>query len=99
MSYGKVKLVLQKNRYFVESQWSDVLQTLLKDKVISDSQIKHPIDSTVDPTTGLIISRAPQSVQISGGITGGNTIDSVLQSDDLQSKIELGTIFVKDFDS
>ncbi|EJD76645.1 helicase, variant [Loa loa] len=34
LSYGKVKLVLKYNRYFIESRHSDVIQTLLKDKVI-----------------------------------------------------------------
>ncbi len=34
LSYGKVKLVLKHNRYFVESRHSDVMQRLLKDSVI-----------------------------------------------------------------
>ncbi|CAL1530963.1 unnamed protein product [Lymnaea stagnalis] len=34
LSYGKVKLVLKHNRYFVESQYPDVLQKLLKDHII-----------------------------------------------------------------
>jgi len=34
LSYGKVKLVLKHNRYFIESSHSDVIQKLLKDKVI-----------------------------------------------------------------
>ncbi|VDN60863.1 unnamed protein product [Dracunculus medinensis] len=33
-SYGKVKLVLKHNRYFIESRHSDVIQNLLKDKMI-----------------------------------------------------------------
>ncbi|XP_071102202.1 general transcription and DNA repair factor IIH helicase/translocase subunit XPB-like isoform X1 [Haliotis cracherodii] len=36
LSYGKVKLVLKHNRYFVESQHPDVLQKLLKDPVIQE---------------------------------------------------------------
>uniref|UniRef100_A0A914GZY6 General transcription and DNA repair factor IIH helicase/translocase subunit XPB n=1 Tax=Globodera rostochiensis TaxID=31243 RepID=A0A914GZY6_GLORO len=36
LSYGKVKLVLKKNAYFVESRHSDIVQRLLKDKVIQD---------------------------------------------------------------
>ncbi|BFG31764.1 hypothetical protein CerSpe_180380 [Prunus speciosa] len=38
-NYGKVKLVLKKNRYFVESPFPEVLKTLLKDEVISKSRI------------------------------------------------------------
>lgn len=39
LSYGKVKLVLKHNRYFVESRHSDVIQKLLKDKVIQECLI------------------------------------------------------------
>jgi DNA excision repair protein ERCC-3 len=33
-AYGKVKLVLQRNRYFVESAFPDVVERLLKDDLI-----------------------------------------------------------------
>uniref|UniRef100_A0A5S6QGH3 General transcription and DNA repair factor IIH helicase/translocase subunit XPB n=1 Tax=Trichuris muris TaxID=70415 RepID=A0A5S6QGH3_TRIMR len=36
LSYGKVKLVLKENRYFVESNHPDVIQKLLKDPVIQE---------------------------------------------------------------
>ncbi|KAK3753721.1 hypothetical protein QZH41_013801, partial [Actinostola sp. cb2023] len=36
LSYGKVKLVLKHNKYFVESHHPDVLQTLLRDKIIQN---------------------------------------------------------------
>uniref|UniRef100_A0A914MQR0 General transcription and DNA repair factor IIH helicase/translocase subunit XPB n=1 Tax=Meloidogyne incognita TaxID=6306 RepID=A0A914MQR0_MELIC len=39
LSYGKVKLVLKKNKYFVESRHSDVIQRLLKDSVIQECLI------------------------------------------------------------
>ncbi|XP_059155429.1 general transcription and DNA repair factor IIH helicase subunit XPB-like [Physella acuta] len=38
LSYGKVKLVLKHNRYFVESQYPDVLQKLLKDPYIQQAR-------------------------------------------------------------
>ncbi|PIA25428.1 hypothetical protein AQUCO_11400006v1 [Aquilegia coerulea] len=38
-NYGKVKLVLKKNRYFVESSFPEVLKTLLQDEVISHAKI------------------------------------------------------------
>ncbi|XP_040368641.1 general transcription and DNA repair factor IIH helicase subunit XPB1-like isoform X1 [Rosa chinensis] len=38
-NYGKVKLVLKKNRYFVESPYPEVLKTLLKDNFIAESRI------------------------------------------------------------
>lgn len=39
MSYGKVKLVLKHNKYFVESSHPETLQLLLKDRVIRDARI------------------------------------------------------------
>lgn len=41
LSYGKVKLVLKHNRYFVESPYPDVLQKLLKDPVIQQCRLKR----------------------------------------------------------
>ncbi|CAI2164311.1 16351_t:CDS:10 [Funneliformis geosporum] len=39
LSYGKVKLVLKHNRYFVESSHPDVLQILLQDKDIAEARV------------------------------------------------------------
>merc|ERR1719342_1466085 len=40
LSYGKVKLVLKKNRYFVESNHPETLQLLLKDPVIQECRLR-----------------------------------------------------------
>jgi len=40
ISYGKVKLVLKQNRYFVESPQAEVLQMLLKDPIIGPLRIE-----------------------------------------------------------
>ncbi|EGV65247.1 DNA repair helicase RAD25 [Yamadazyma tenuis] len=56
VSYGKVKLVLKNNRYFVESAQADVLQMLLKDPVIGPLRINS--ESTVD-SNGLVKLAAP----------------------------------------
>uniref|UniRef100_A0A183EC17 Helicase_C_3 domain-containing protein n=1 Tax=Gongylonema pulchrum TaxID=637853 RepID=A0A183EC17_9BILA len=48
LSYGKVKLVLKYNRYFIESRHSDVVQTLLKDKVIQQCLIDDKPMGTTD---------------------------------------------------
>nr|DAD47288.1 TPA_asm: hypothetical protein HUJ06_017225 [Nelumbo nucifera] len=58
-NYGKVKLVLKKNRYFVESPFPEVLKTLLRDDVISRARISsegsHGSDAfTVSKTMGEI---------------------------------------------
>ncbi|KAG8659195.1 general transcription and DNA repair factor IIH helicase subunit XPB1 [Manihot esculenta] len=57
-NYGKVKLVLKKNRYLVESPFPEVLKRLLKDEVISRARITpeaHGNDGfTISKTAGEI---------------------------------------------
>uniref|UniRef100_A0A915AQ27 General transcription and DNA repair factor IIH helicase/translocase subunit XPB n=3 Tax=Parascaris univalens TaxID=6257 RepID=A0A915AQ27_PARUN len=61
LSYGKVKLVLKHNRYFVESRHSDVIQTLLKDKVIRQCLVEEkPVEEV--PQTDLSMEK----IQIPG---------------------------------
>lgn len=51
MSYGKVKLVLKHNRYFIESRHSDVIQKLLKDPVIQKCILDDkPVEEAIIPT-------------------------------------------------
>ncbi|EEU48905.1 uncharacterized protein NECHADRAFT_90467 [Fusarium vanettenii 77-13-4] len=56
-SYGKVKLVLKNNRYFVESMDREILQMLLKDKVIRKFRLRGSgkITTTAAPMMGEII--------------------------------------------
>lgn len=48
VSYGKVKLVLKHNRYFVESPFPDVLQKLLKDSVIQQCRLRRDAENDTD---------------------------------------------------
>lgn len=48
VSYGKVKLVLKHNRYFVESPFPDVLQKLLKDPVIQACRLRRDAENDTD---------------------------------------------------
>lgn len=49
LSYGKVKLVLKHNKYFVESTHPEVLQKLLKDPVVQQCRLKREdVDATDD---------------------------------------------------
>uniref|UniRef100_A0A1B0DLY9 Helicase XPB/Ssl2 N-terminal domain-containing protein n=1 Tax=Phlebotomus papatasi TaxID=29031 RepID=A0A1B0DLY9_PHLPP len=48
LSYGKVKLVLKHNKYFVESSFPDVLQKLLKDPTIQQCRLKRLENETDD---------------------------------------------------
>ncbi|MED6119764.1 General transcription and DNA repair factor IIH helicase subunit xpb1 [Stylosanthes scabra] len=60
-NYGKVKLVLKKNRYFIESPFPEVLKTLLKDEVISRARITsegtHGDGFTISKAAGEIEGR------------------------------------------
>ncbi|CAJ0575554.1 unnamed protein product, partial [Mesorhabditis spiculigera] len=47
LSYGKVKLVLKHNRYYIESRHSEVIQRLLKDPVIQPCILEE--DKTAEP--------------------------------------------------
>ncbi|CAH0547968.1 unnamed protein product [Brassicogethes aeneus] len=44
LSYGKVKLVLKHNKYFVESPFPDILQKLLKDPVIQECRLRRNLE-------------------------------------------------------
>lgn len=44
LSYGKVKLVLKHNKYFVESPFPEVLQKILKDPVIQECRLRRNVD-------------------------------------------------------
>jgi DNA excision repair protein ERCC-3 len=51
LSYGKVKLVLKHNRYYVESPFPEVLQKLLKDPVVQQCRLRRD-ENEVAETTG-----------------------------------------------
>jgi DNA excision repair protein ERCC-3 len=62
-SYGKVKLVLKHNRYFVESVDADVLQMLLKDKEIGALRVQgsNEITTSYAPTMGGLVIPGTQN--------------------------------------
>ncbi|CAH2353453.1 general transcription and DNA repair factor IIH helicase subunit XPB [[Candida] railenensis] len=57
MSYGKIKLVLKQNKYFVESSQAAILQMLLQDPVIGPLRIQS--SENVVNSNGLVQSAAP----------------------------------------
>lgn len=59
LSYGKVKLVLKHNKYFVESSHPETLQYLLKDKVIREARSQAPVVDTSITTSAFTTSKAP----------------------------------------
>ncbi|XP_076272676.1 ATP-dependent DNA helicase hay [Rhynchophorus ferrugineus] len=48
LSYGKVKLVLKHNKYFVESPHPEILQKLLKDPVIQECRLRRTAEEEGD---------------------------------------------------
>jgi len=83
-SYGKVKLVLKHNRYFVESSHPETLQILLKDPIIQECRLRQK-ESTEGATTDLIteetgkadvpsfgVVKKPEAEAEKGGNANGN---------------------------
>eukprot|EP00899_Mesostigma_viride_P004782 jgi/Mesvir1/14304/Mv09727-RA.4 len=58
-NYGKVKLVLQKNRFFVESTHPEIIQKLLQDEVIAAARINADNGASTS-AGGLATSTAPR---------------------------------------
>lgn len=54
LSYGKVKLVLKHNRYFVESPFPEVLQKILKDPVIQNCRLRRNLEEDESNPDGFI---------------------------------------------
>ncbi|XP_071802961.1 general transcription and DNA repair factor IIH helicase/translocase subunit XPB-like [Asterias amurensis] len=58
LSYGKLKLVLKHNRYFVESTQPDVLQKLLKDPVVQQCRRREDLDDEgQEKSEGFLVSK------------------------------------------
>lgn len=53
LSYGKVKLVLKQNKYFVESPHPEILQKILKDPVVQSCRLKR---TETEDGDGFIVS-------------------------------------------
>ncbi|KAJ8654782.1 hypothetical protein O0I10_009503 [Lichtheimia ornata] len=72
LSYGKVKLVLKHNRYYVESSHPETLQMLLKDTVINQGRIvRDENDQVISAPAGssaLLVNNKPsgKNLAISG---------------------------------
>ncbi|XP_010783230.1 general transcription and DNA repair factor IIH helicase/translocase subunit XPB [Notothenia coriiceps] len=64
VSYGKVKLVLKHNRYFVESAFPDVIQRLLQDTVIRECRLRTADGADTELITEVIRSKSAISKSI-----------------------------------
>ena len=74
VSYGKVKLVIKHNRYFVETTQTDILQMLLKDPVIGPLRIDSEQQSQQPEQQQQQQQQGPQTYGMqNGGRSGTNT--------------------------
>ncbi|KAF5603296.1 DNA excision repair ERCC-3 [Fusarium pseudocircinatum] len=104
-SYGKVKLVLKSNKYFVESSDADVLQTLLKDSIIGPLRVNSSdeITTTRAPALGGLVipgtknaagaqqADLPQAVNKDS--SGPDQIEAVLDDEDNDDEKEAAHAF------
>nr|KAF6494761.1 ERCC excision repair 3, TFIIH core complex helicase subunit [Rousettus aegyptiacus] len=83
VSYGKVKLVLKHNRYFVESSHPDVIQHLLQDPVIRECRLRNPEGEATELITETFTSRSAiaKSAEGSGGPSTSQVTDPQGKSD------------------
>ncbi|XP_054333138.1 general transcription and DNA repair factor IIH helicase subunit XPB isoform X2 [Pongo pygmaeus] len=83
VSYGKVKLVLKHNRYFVESSHPDVIQHLLQDPVIRECRLRNSEGETTELITETFTSKSAisKTAESSGGPSTSRVTDPQGKSD------------------
>ncbi|XP_066201350.1 general transcription and DNA repair factor IIH helicase/translocase subunit XPB [Saccopteryx leptura] len=83
VSYGKVKLVLKHNRYFVESSHPDVIQHLLQDPVIRECRLRSSDGEETELITETFTSRSAitKTAEGSGGPSTSRMTDPQGKSD------------------
>ncbi|XP_046514221.1 general transcription and DNA repair factor IIH helicase subunit XPB [Equus quagga] len=83
VSYGKVKLVLKHNRYFVESSHPDVIQHLLQDPVIRECRLRNSEGEATELITETFTSKSAiaKTAAGSGGPSTSRVTDPQGKSD------------------
>lgn len=80
VSYGKVKMVLKHNRYFVESAFPDVIQRLLQDSVVRECRLRNTEGEDTELITEVIHSKSAISkTQGKDGASTSQTADGQTQ--------------------
>ena len=64
MSFGKVKLVLKHNQYFVESEHGEIMQKLLADNIISGTRKRTEAEADFQEATDRIIFKKTARVDV-----------------------------------
>ncbi|XP_078407446.1 general transcription and DNA repair factor IIH helicase/translocase subunit XPB [Cetorhinus maximus] len=90
VSYGKVKLVLKHNRYFVESTHPDVIQRLLQDKIIKACRLRAEGDET-ELIMGTVSSKSamlmPKPVQNNGAASTSQSVEPTPSKTDVPADL------------
>ncbi|KAF7990225.1 hypothetical protein HCN44_000030 [Aphidius gifuensis] len=93
LSYGKVKMVLKHNKYFVESPHPEVLQKLLKDPVIQECRLRKNIEDN-DNNDGFITNLESKNKNVQ---FGAKSIQQDGQTDKTkQQQVEVPAIVPED---
>jgi DNA excision repair protein ERCC-3 len=94
-SYGKVKMVLKRNKYFVESADLDVLQILLKDKIMAKAwkrnagqHEKKILSSKAAAAPGLAISGTADAAGLKQAGFDGSRPQGVSQGDRILANLQ-----------
>lgn len=102
VSYGKVKLVLKHNKYFVESSHPEIVQKLLKDPVIRGARIT---EETMEESTAIAPKPAPakpepakddeqQAQDVFAAVIGAERDD--LEEDDINISFQIADARIDD---
>ncbi|KAI0635747.1 DNA helicase [Trametes polyzona] len=78
LSYGKVKLVLKHNKYYVESSHPETLQILLKDKIIREARVHSQVTDNSIRAATFTTSKAP----VKGNLVIPGTKEAEKKKDD-----------------
>lgn len=78
VSYGKVKLVLKHNRYFVESAHPEVIQQLLQDKTIKECRLRNADGEETDLIMETFTSKSAisKTVECAGNTSTSQGLDA-----------------------
>uniref|UniRef100_A0A7N8WYH1 General transcription and DNA repair factor IIH helicase/translocase subunit XPB n=1 Tax=Mastacembelus armatus TaxID=205130 RepID=A0A7N8WYH1_9TELE len=87
VSYGKVKLVLKHNRYFVESTFPDVIQRLLQDSVIRECRLRSADGTDTELITEVIHSKSAISKSVGDSSTSQQSTDGQVSNQQVPEDI------------
>ncbi|XP_041057539.1 general transcription and DNA repair factor IIH helicase subunit XPB isoform X2 [Carcharodon carcharias] len=91
VSYGKVKLVLKHNRYFVESTHPDVIQRLLQDKIIKMCRLRTAEGDETELIMGTVSSKSamlmPKPVQNNGAASTSRSVEPTPSKTDVPADL------------